>query len=151
MRSDPVIDLLRETLGRAFDQSSWHGPNLASSIRGISAQIAAKQLPNRKSIWQQVLHAAYWKQRVVNKLISTQKFPRKGRNWPLLPLEITEKAWRADRDLLQAIHAELVDAVSRLDSRKLDTKRRKMILGAAAHDLYHAGQINLLKRMIRPK
>ena len=149
MRTDPVIDLLLETLGRAFDQSSWHGPNLASSIRGIPAQAASRNLFNRKSIWQQVLHAAYWKQRVLNRLIGTQKFPRKGSNWPLLPLEITEKAWRADRDLLHAIHAELIDAVGKLDSRKLDAKRRKMILGAAAHDVYHAGQINLLKRAMR--
>lgn len=149
MPADPTTNLLLETVDRAFDQSSWHGPNLASSIRGISARDAAKSVHGRKSIWQQVLHAAYWKQRVLNKLIGTQKFPRPGSNWPGLPETISEKTWREDRDLLHAIHARLRKAVASLDTKRLDAKLRKMILGAAAHDLYHAGQINLLKRMSR--
>ena len=76
-------DLL-DTLDWAFNVASWHGPNLAGSIKGLRAEDAAWAQPGRKSIWQQTLHAAYWKQRVLNKLIGTQPFPRAGSNWPKL-------------------------------------------------------------------
>lgn len=151
MANLPHIALLLESLDRAFDLSSWHGPNLASSIRGLSAEEVAQALLGRKSIWQQTLHAAYWKQRVLNKLIGTQKFPRAGSNWPSMPQSLTEKNWKADRDLLHDIHRRLRHAVAALPQKRLDPATRKLILGAAAHDLYHAGQINLLRRMIRSR
>jgi hypothetical protein len=148
MPTDPTIAILLEIIDCAFNVQSWHGPNLSSSIRGINAKVAAKSMHGRKSIWQQVLHAAYWKQRVLNKIVGTQRFPRSRSNWPRLPETISEEAWKKDCELLEVIHRRLRTAVSKLSSKTLEPKLRKMILGAAAHDLYHAGQINLLKRML---
>jgi hypothetical protein len=139
---------LVEILDAGFDEPSWHGPNLANSFRGLDPKTAAKQVHGRKSVWEQVLHAAYWKQRVLNKLIGTQKFPRTGSNWPHLPSTITTRAWKQDQQLLHDIHRQLREAVAALDIRNLSPKLRKMIYGAAAHDVYHAGQIKLLRRML---
>jgi hypothetical protein len=145
---DPRIAVLLQNLDYAFDKPGWHGPNLASSIRGIDARRAAQSIGGRRSIWQQALHAAYWKQRVVNLLIGTQPFPRKGTDWPLLPEQLTERNWKADVQLLHDIHATLRRAVEQIDAGRLDEKTTKLILGAAAHDLYHTGQIRLLRRMM---
>lgn len=145
---DPRVAVLLQNLDCAFDRAAWHGPNLASSIRGVDAKRAAHSLAGRMCIWQQVLHAAYWKQRVVNLLIGTQPFPRQGSNWPDLPRNRTEKTWKADVKLLHDIHANLRAAVERIDPARLDDKTMRLILGAAAHDLYHTGQIRLLRRMM---
>ena len=151
MPADPAPEvtrcLLLDLLDRAFDKRSWHGATLSGAIRGVSAAVAARSIHGRKSVWQQVLHAAYWKQRVVNHLTGPSRFPRKGSNWPALPSDMFEAAWRADVELLRDTHARLRAAVAALPPARLDGKTVWLIQGAAAHDLYHAGQIKLLRRM----
>ena len=150
IRAGSISNLLLEILDHAFDRSAWHGPNLMGSIKGVSYQDAARRLGERKTIWEQVLHAAYWKQRVVNKLADTERFPRKGSNWPMLPDEISKSAWRKDVQLLTAIHQRLREVVARLPAKRMsEYPVRRLIHGAAFHDIYHAGQIRLLRRLIR--
>ncbi|MGH7176025.1 MAG: hypothetical protein ACREJC_01475 [Tepidisphaeraceae bacterium] len=146
-RSDPRIELLLDMLDRSFDKPGWQGPNLANSFRGVSAQDAARRLPGRKGIWEQLLHTAYWKQRVINLLIGTQKFPRAGSNWPKLPEKITNRAWKEDQALLHEIHRNLRRAVASIPARELDDRRARLIFGSACHDMYHAGQVRLLRKM----
>src|SRR4051794_24248632 len=139
--------LLLQILDCAFDTRSWHGANLTSAIRGVGAPTAAKTLPRRKSIWQQVLHAAYWKHRALNKLVGTTPFPR-GSNWSKLPARPNESTWRADIDLLRDEHRQLRLAILKLPTSKLTHRIIWLIHGVAAHDVYHAGQIKLLRRLV---
>ncbi|HMO27381.1 MAG TPA: DinB family protein [Tepidisphaeraceae bacterium] len=144
-----VVAILLESLDRAYDKPGWQGPNLRGSLRGVSWQQARRTIGQRKSIWQQALHAAYWKQRVLNKLVGTQPFPRRGSNWPSLPAVPSGSGWRDDVRLLDDIHARLRDAVEQIRPAQLeDPKQVRMILGIAAHDVYHAGQIRLLRRLL---
>lgn len=140
--------LLLQLLDCAFDKRSWHGANLTSAIRGVRAPTAAKTIPRRKSIWQQVLHAAYWKHAALNKLVGTTPFPRRGSNWPKLPERLNEKAWRDDVNLLRDQHRQLRHAIVKLPTNKLNKRIIWLIHGVAAHDVYHAGQIKLLRRLI---
>lgn len=142
------------------------------SLRGVSpAQALVIPARLRYSIWHQVLHAAYWKYAVslridkagvkVRGVPRGQKgemlFPRSPSNHPDPPATPNVKAWRADIGLLKEFHAALVDAVSRLTARQLDSiptggkswTLRPMIAGVAAHDAYHCGQVQLIKRLIR--
>ena len=148
---EPQIQLLLEVIDHSYNKPGWHGPNLSNSFRGMTAKAAARSVYGRKSVWQQVLHAAYWKQRVLNKIVGTQRFPRPGSNWPKLPQAFSERAWKDDIALLNEIHEKLRNAVTLLDPDKLDPKLRKMIYGAAAHDVYHAGQIRLLRKLLGTK
>lgn len=151
-----VVDRLISLLGEAYDQRAWHGPNLKGLLRGLSAKDAAFRLhPDRHNIWELTLHCAYWKYTVTRRITGEKRgsFPLPGSNWFVRPLDPTEQAWRADRLLLDRQHAALLAAVGSLTDSKLDTKPRgsrhtlaRMIAGAAAHDLYHAGQIAMLKR-----
>jgi hypothetical protein len=152
MPADPAPEVVRclllDLLDRAFDKRSWHGATLSGAIRGVGADVAARSVHGRKSIWQQVLHAAYWKQRVLNHVVGPSRFPRKGSNWPAVPSDRSEAAWRADVQPLRGTHARLRAAVAALPAARLERKTIWLIQGAAAHDLYHAGQIKLLRRLV---
>jgi hypothetical protein len=146
----PSITLLLSLLDEAFDKPAWHGPNLMGSIRRLDHETAARVvIPGRKTIWEQVLHAAYWKQRVLNQLEYAERFPRSPSNWPRLPHPATAQAWKADVALLVQIHERVRHGVEFLRDDQLTPKLLRFIRGAALHDIYHAGQINLLKRQMK--
>lgn len=146
--------LLLDLLDEAFDKKSWHGPNLRGSIRGVTAEQAAwRPAPKRHNIWELTLHAAYWKY-VVRRRISGEKrgsFVLSGSNFFERPTELTEAAWKKDVAILTTQHRELLAAVARLPLQHTNQKNWTAVLhlvrGAAAHDLYHAGQIRLLRRL----
>ena len=142
------LNILLDILDCAFDRRSWHGANLMSALRGVDAARAAQRVNGRKCIWEQLLHAAYWKHVVVNKLTGTIPFPRSPGNWPRMPRPADEMHWKTDVALLRETHARLRAAVESLAPRRLDEKTIWLIHGAAAHDLYHAGQIKLLRKML---
>jgi len=149
------LQLLLLTLDYGFNVASWHGPNLMGVLRGVSSTAARRRFPGRKCIGEQVLHAAYWKQCVLNKVIGPTPFPRRGSNWPTLPdapaLAAADALWKADLHLLRDLHARLRAGVANLSAVQLDAKLTRMIIGAAFHDIYHASQIKLLKRMLIKK
>jgi hypothetical protein len=149
------VALLVDNLDRAYRGRSWHGTALRGTLRGLTPGRALWQPgPDRNSIWSLLLHAAYWKYVVRRKLESSARaaFPREGANFPALPERPDASAWKRDLALLDEQHALLRDAVLALDPAQLPRRRGswrvvEYVLGAAAHDLYHAGQINLLKRL----
>ncbi len=151
--------LLLRVVDQAFNQQSWHGPTLAGSLRGVTARQALwRPSAERHNIWELVLHTAYWKYVVRRRLTGERrgKFPRAGSNWLKVPDAAEASSWRADLQLLKQQHQELRAAVARISAAKLSAKsatRRwrnsELIHGVAAHDVYHAGQIQLLKRLQR--
>jgi hypothetical protein len=159
MRSaDPEMALLLDLLDEAFDKKSWHGPNLRGSLRGVTAaQAAWRPGPDRHNIWELALHTAYWKY-VVRRRIAGEKrgsFVLPGSNFFPRPVDPSEAAWKNDVGILVAEHRQLRLAVAQLPSggRADRTKWRSMlhmIRGIAAHDLYHAGQVRLLRRLLPP-
>ena len=165
MTQAPEVRLLMAILDQAYDHPSWHGTNLRGAIRRVSAKQAAWRpalsevegpSPRRHNIWELVVHAAYWKYSVWRRLTGQSRgsFSLKGSNWFPRPQETTERAWRSDKALLDQMHVSLREAVGHLSPRDLQWKPRgskvsnfALLSGVAAHDLYHAGQIQLLKRL----
>jgi hypothetical protein len=146
------VQLLLDLLDEAFDKKSWHGPNLRSSIRGVSAGDAAwRPRPDAHNVWELTLHAAYWKYIVRRRITGDKRgsFVLPGSNFFPRPVETTEAAWRADIAILAAEHKQLRDVVANLPAARLNQKNLHLIRGAAAHDLYHAGQIRLLRRLLQ--
>lgn len=150
-------DLLILQLEQAFDHRSWHGTNLLGSIRGIPPEQAAwRPAKGRHNVWEIIVHAAYWKYTVYRRLVGETKgsFPLKGSNWFPRPIEGTAAELKTDAHLLREFHNKLLAAVKQCSPRRLDEPPagsrftlRELIVGVAAHDLYHAGQIQLLKRL----
>lgn len=151
------VDLLLGSLDQAFDQKSWHGTNLRGALRGLDLEtLAWRPGRGRRNIWELALHTAYWKYAVLRQLKELPRgaFPLKGSNWFERPEEPTQAAWKRDLALLERMHAELRAEVAGLDcedlwkpSKKGQWRWKDLILGVAAHDLHHAGQIQLLKRL----
>ena len=148
-----AVRTLVDALDYAFNRRSWHGANLMGAVRGASLAEAAVRVSGRRSVWEQVLHAAYWKHRVLTIVGQARHGPlgRKGSNWLEPPAPPSEAAWREDLALLKALHAKLRTEVLAIEPRRLDRKLAWLIHGAAAHDLYHAGQIKLLRRLIKER
>ncbi len=152
----PELKILLRMIDEAFDRKSWHGTNLYGSIRRLDHIQASWRLsPNRHNIWEILLHAAYWKYAVRRKLLDEPRgsFPLKGSNWLKRSGEGAAQ-WASDVALLATTHRSLRDAVSRLTPKQLDGMLKgskvsmiSILTGIAAHDLYHAGQIQLLKRL----
>lgn len=153
------IDLLLAVIDQAFDHQSWHGTNLRGSIRGMDAKTAAwRPSAGRHNIWELTVHAAYWKYAVLRRLRGEKRgsFALKGSNWFTRPVDsnVDEAVWKADVALLVETHRALRDAIAVLSDKDLPlvppnskVSNMKLITGIAAHDLYHAGQIQLLKRL----
>ena len=149
-----VADLL-EMLRQAWGPRSWHGTGLSGAVRGVAVEQALwRPGTGRHNIWELVLHLAYWKYALVRRFQGAPKgsFPREGSDW----IEVaghTAAAWKADVKLLHAQNQALIETVSRFPARRLNRKEksrwtnREQIVGVASHDLYHTGQIQLLKKL----
>lgn len=156
--SRQTIDLIARTIGPPSGRA-WHGGvTPVGALRGVDA-VQARWVPGprRHGIWALTLHIAYWKYAVRRHLEgrAIPRFPRNPANWPAVPARADEPAWRADRALLAEEHRRFIAAVARFDGAKLHRRppggKRwtygDLILGVLAHDAYHTGQIQLLKRL----
>lgn len=156
---DARVRLLLEVFDQAFRAPAWHGTPLKGTIRGLTARDALwRPRAGRHNIWELVLHTAYWKCMVRRRLLRDPDiaFPRPGANFPDLPPRPDARAWKRDRALLDEEHALLRRAIAGLSANELGKRawRSKWtvaenVYGIASHDLYHAGQIQLLKRLHR--
>jgi uncharacterized damage-inducible protein DinB len=137
--------------------AAWHGgPTPLMALRGVSAA-EARWVPARRrhSIWELALHIAYWDYAVRRRLDpdSPRDFPRSPANWPALPDRTDERAWAADRALLARQRDALVRVVRGVAparwNRRLTERwtTGETIVGIVAHEVYHTGQIQLVKRL----
>lgn len=146
----PSDTLLLEILDPGYERKAWHGPNLRQSLRGISAKAAAwRPAPGRHNIWEIAVHAAYWKYVMRRRLRGEKRgsFVLKGSNWFARPVEPSEKAWQDDLALLKTEHGKLRDALADYLRGKTPQVPAQTLFGVAFHDVYHAGQIRLLRRL----
>jgi uncharacterized damage-inducible protein DinB len=151
------IRLLLQVVDQGYDKKAWHGPNLRGSIRGLSPEVVSwRPGPARHNIWEIVLHAAYWKYAVRRMLTGDPRgtFPCKGSNWFACPAPLTPARWREAIALVGQEHSQLRAAIQDLQPSGLHQKpssskytRASLLYGVASHDIYHAGQIQLLKRL----
>jgi len=154
MRSQ--IEFALQAIDEGFNRVAWHGTNLRGSVRRVKAvQAAWRSSPGRHNIWEIVVHAAYWKYAVRRRILAEKRgsFALAGSNWFERPEILTEDAWKADIRFLEDEHRKMREAVASLGGDVLETVAGKgkttigaLVRGIAAHDVYHAGQIQLLKR-----
>ncbi|MGH7241933.1 MAG: DinB family protein [Phycisphaerales bacterium] len=158
-------DAFAAQLDRSFSGRGWHGPTLLGSLRGVSpAEALRKPRGCAHCLWDLLLHTTYWKYTILVRLGAAEPntFPRSPSNWPKTPLaSLTAaelgKSWKADLALARETHARLKRAIAALAESELDRipaggrtwTARQLITGIAAHDVYHAGQSQLIKKMNR--
>lgn len=152
-----MTELLLAAIDAAYDRPSWHGPNLRGALRGVTiAEAAFRPAYGRHNIWELTVHSAYWKYDIRRRLTAekSHSFALAGSNFWSRPVEGTVREWKADLALLEAEHRRLRDAVAAFPQKRWTQKApgkpfnfEGLVRGVAAHDLYHAGQIQLLKTL----
>ncbi|MGH7703296.1 MAG: DinB family protein [Gemmatimonadales bacterium] len=157
MPRDDRILLLLDVIEQVFGRRGWHGTTLTGALRGVTPRAALwRPVPDRHNIWEYTLHVAYWKYIVRRRLTGDRsiRFPRPGSNWPPVPPRPDLAAWRLDVGLLKEQHRLLRQVVARFPASRLDRRAPESkwtyaehIYGIAAHDAYHTGQIQLVKRL----
>jgi uncharacterized damage-inducible protein DinB len=147
---------LADQIRRAFDGDAWHGDSVLELLGGVDAKIAAAHpIKNAHSIWELVLHIAAWDGAVLRRTGGEALELSDEQNFP--PVQDTsEAAWRKAIEHAKHTHNELVKAVAAFpDSRLQERVPGKtesyhnffyMFSGIVQHELYHAGQIALLKK-----
>jgi len=158
---DREIALLLRITDQAYKKKAWHGPNFRGALRGVSAREAAwRPGPGRHNIRELSAHVAYWKYAVRRRISGLKRgsFGMAGSNWFTLPPRFNERVWRGELKLLEKEHRALRHAITRLRRKDLSRRPRgsrvdiaTTIYGVASHDLYHAGQVQLLKRLVRAR
>ena len=146
---------IADQLRRAFDGSAWHGPALLELLKDVDAcAAAAKPLPDVHSIWELVLHIAVWDEAGLRRLSGEKWQPVGLANFPAVTA-VTEAAWRKAIAATKRTHESLVKTVAGLpESRLRDRCPGKrydfyhLLHGIAQHELYHAGQVAILKKTI---
>lgn len=147
---------IADQLRRAFSGDAWHGDSLLEILDGVTAaQASARPIPHAHTIWELVLHVAAWDGAVRRRLGGEAVALSDEQNFPPVK-DTSETAWRKTMEHVRHVHDELVNAVSEFpDSRLEDRVPGKqgshynyyyMLHGVAQHELYHAGQIALLKK-----
>ncbi len=149
------MDLLWSAINEGYQTPAWHGPNLKDALEGISPEEAAfRPTAGRHNIQELIVHSAYWKRQVRNRISGGgEPFPESGSDW--FPRTSPDPdALAADLERLEAEHVALLEAVDSLPPERLEDlvsadqgTFRRSILGVAFHDVYHAGQIMILRKL----
>jgi hypothetical protein len=156
-RSEVVVvnpmQLVLALLDEAYERKTWHGPNLRQSLKGVTARQAAwRPGSDRHNIWEVTLHAAYWKYALRRRIAGGKRgsFALKGSNFFPRPEKgkLKETAWAADKKLLEREHRALRAAVAQVLLTPRAARFMSQLYGIAFHDIYHAGQIRLLRRLM---
>lgn len=150
---DGRTDLLLKMLEQAYGQRTWHGANLKYSLRGLTLEQALwRPAAGRHNIWEYMLHCAYWKFVAMRRLEGVEaQFPQPFEDFPAVNSGSTAE-WKKDLAFLGKCHKELLATVSGLDEQRLEQPAgrwtvQELVFGVANHDIYHAGQIQLLRRL----
>jgi uncharacterized damage-inducible protein DinB len=150
-----IVDQFR----RAFDGDAWHGPAVLPILNGISAvQASAHPIPTAHSIWELVLHISAWERACMHRLEGDRAQLSDDEDWQAVN-ETTDEAWQQTKQELIDNHRKLLTVIGSLDESRLDqpiiedpstpfSSVYVTLHGAVQHDLYHAGQIALLKKAL---
>lgn len=154
--NQPETARIAGQLRRAFEGEAWHGDSLFEILDGVKAgRAAARPIANAHSIWELVLHIAAWDGAVLRRFDGTAVELSDEENFPRVT-DQSDAAWRAALARVRRVHEELVAAVAELPDSRLDEMVSGkegahytfyyMLHGVVQHELYHAGQIALLKK-----
>jgi uncharacterized damage-inducible protein DinB len=149
------IERILDQLKRAYEGNAWHGPSVKEVLNGVTAaQAHARPLPNAHTIYELVRHIAVWEDVGRRRLQGdpAEFVVSSPEDWPP-PDDLSEAAWEQAKAALDRGHQSLIDAIARVAESSLDepilagkSSVYVTLHGVIQHDLYHAGQIAMLKK-----
>jgi uncharacterized damage-inducible protein DinB len=151
------IERILDQLKRAYEGNAWHGPSVREALAGITAEQAhARPLQNAHSIWELVHHIAVW-ENVGRRRLEGDRAEidiSSPADWPPAD-DDSEPAWEQAKAALDRGHEALRQAIAGLEESRLNEPILEgmstvyvTVHGVIQHDLYHAGQISMLKKAL---
>ena len=144
---------IADQLRRSVEGDAWYGPSIREALAGVTAErAAARPIANGHTIWELTLHISAWAD-VVRRRLEGEKVsaPDEG-DFPAVE-DTSEEAWQQAVARLEDRQARLREAILGLDASRLDAPVAEGYSsawananGAVQHNIYHAGQIAILKK-----
>jgi uncharacterized damage-inducible protein DinB len=149
------LERIEDQLKRAFEGEAWHGPSVLEILKDVTAaQAAARPLPGAHNIWELVLHIAAWEEACRRRLEGDRAELSDSEDWRAIT-GTGEAAWEQVKAFLIEGHRRLRAAIAKVDESRLDEPILPgmpsvyiTLHGVIQHDLYHAGQIGILKKAL---
>jgi hypothetical protein len=146
-----LIDQIKTT----FNGDSWHGPSLMRTLKGVDMEEARQRpLGERHTIWELVDHMTFWLSEV-NKTLRGEAIVSSTsvKDWP--PMGKTEEEWEKSVKGLEYEVNTLIEQLDQWSNEMLERtvpganyNFRQMLHGVLHHNLYHSGQIAILRRKV---
>lgn len=148
-------DLIKDQFEKVFYGGAWHGPSVMEALENVSAEKAvSKPFNNAHSIWEIVLHINAWQLCTITRLKGEFTEPSPEEDWPEV-INGSQNSWEITIGNLKNSAEELIKSISKLDEHILDSNIAGkdytyyfLIHGLIQHDIYHVGQIILLKKVL---
>jgi uncharacterized damage-inducible protein DinB len=153
------LERIGDQFHRAFEGEAWHGPAVLTLLEGVTAEhAAAHPVAGAHSIWELVLHIEAWERACSRRLAGDRAQLSTEEDWAKVS-DHSESAWERTKQQLIETHRQLVAAIANLDEARLDkpiiddptipfSSTYVTLHGGVQHDLYHAGQIAILKKAL---
>jgi len=148
------MEIIADQISRAFWGASWHGPSVREVLAGVSAEdAAAHPIPGAHSIWEILLHLTSGYNLVLRRVRGERAQLSPEEEWPSVA-DSSAEAWRESQHILEQLNQQLQSAVRAFPAERLSLEMGSeypayiQFCGAPQHDLYHAGQIVLLKKAL---
>jgi uncharacterized damage-inducible protein DinB len=148
------LERLEAQLERSFAGEAWHGPSVLEALKDVTPELAhAHPINGAHSIWELVLHLGGTYRLVLRRLDGEDAQLTPAEDWPGVPSP-TPASWDESVRSLQDLNEQARRAILRFGPEKLDHPLSAgapytaytQFIGITQHDLYHAGQIVLLKK-----
>jgi len=150
------LDRIDEQLRLSFEGDAWHGPAVLQVLDGVGAEAAcAHPIGSAHSVWEVVLHLGGTYGLVLRRLQGDGRQLTPEEDWPVVA-STTADSWRETVRALHGLNEELRRAVRGFSADRLDVPlvaevrytAYTQFIGVTQHNLYHAGQVALLKRAL---
>ena len=153
------VERIGDQFRRAFDGEAWHGPSVLALLAGVTAeQAAARPIPGAHTIWELTQHIRTWEGACLRRLNGDPAQLPDSEDWSGVN-DYSEAAWEKTKQKLVETHEQLLQAIAALEDSRLDqpimshpeipfSSTYVTLHGGVQHDLYHAGQIAILKKAL---
>ena len=144
---------LANQLEKALEGEAWHGPSWREVLQGVTASDAQRRpVPDAHSIGEIVLHVTTWQEVAKKRLDGESPQVTPEQDWPNTTFA-SDREWFAATQRLFETGKTLAATIAAFPEARLQEKRPNvegtwydLAIGMLQHDLYHAGQVGLLKK-----
>jgi hypothetical protein len=146
--------VLARIIEEGYGPGAWHGADLKAALSDVTPDLAFwRPAPGRHNIAEIALHHAYYVRSVRAQLsdAAPEPFVLEGEDW----FELSDRGSMTWSEILGVVETEqrrLVGVIADLSAGRArqsstDVEPFDLVLGITCHAVYHAGQVQLIKRL----